>query len=679
MSPVRLAVILTAAYWTLAATATLTIAERWRPAQGLAVTAYATTTWQGAPIFRGLDATLSNELLGNPPFPQWQVYSLEWTGALAIAEAGTYTFSLSSDDGSTLEIDDGLVVDNGGEHLEHRVTGTVALTQGVHPVRLRYFQNAGHYTVSLLWAREGAAPRPIPAALLMPDAPSAAEYRWRTVAPLVAGATMLALFAAGYAVLRRGVGGVAVSAAGRRLGWLLTALERPPMAIATLLVVGGAARFALFATTPPVLWPDSHVFDITARQILDGWWGSHDAYRTAAYPYFLAAFLAWGQTPAIGALILVTQLELGLLTAVILYLVARRAFTPLVAFGGALLFAVHPLELFYEMAVLTETLFTLTLMATLWCALRAYERPSWGRAATLGLMAAALVLVRPVAQWLIYPVLATGALSVSGWRVRVRSAAVAAVCYAVPLMLWMAVNQHEYGFFGVALGRGMGLYTRVFEIDGLEPPAPSFDPGLRHLWSVARVQRWSPNRVRDELNYVQRMSGARSDERMFAFTMETVRAHPVAYAIGTLRQWLIQVARPLSGVRTCQSGGVRVLCSGRSDGDLPAFSSAPFPANPSLRRAVVQYVSEPVLAMTAIAALALIGVLASLWARPRHAASVLLAVVVAYITLVPALSQYEQDRFRLPIDGLLFLFALWGARAMARRWPPLALATDVRA
>ncbi len=670
MPAARFAVLLAAAYWALAITVSLGVAEQWRAVRGLRLTAFTSTNWQGRPALEAIDATMSNELLGNDPFPQWQSYSLEWNGFLAVRQSADYTFWVSSDDGSTIEVDGATVVDNSGEHLQRRASGKVTLTEGIHPMRVRYFQAGGRYTLNVQWSRDGTNFEPIPTNQLLPEAQSYTWYRLRWLQPIGIAGGLLLGFAGLFAGLRGVLGTVSASWARRWPGRVVARLERPAAAIALLLVVGGAVRLAMLLTTPAILWPDSQVFYVTTEQILRGLWANHDAYRTLAYPYFLVAFLRWSEAPEVGSLIIVTQLELGLLTAVLFYLVGRRAFPPLVALGGALLFAVHALQLFYEMSVLTETLFTVTLAITLWLALRAYDEPTIGRAAALGVAAVSLVLVRPVAQWFIYVVLLVGIFATRPGRRRVTAAAVMALCYAVPLVLWMAVNQREYGFFGVSLGRGMGLYTRVFEIDQMVPPEPSAHPEMRELWAMAKSLRWSSNRVRDELNHVRRFSGAQADDVMFAFTMETLAAHPVAYVWGTVKQWVVQIAEPLNGVHTCATPTGRILCSGRTDGDLPPFANATPSEWPRLRRAAVLYVTEFMVPMKAVAAAGLIGLVA--WARwpRRNAAGALLALTAIYFTLVPALSQWEQDRFRLPIDAILFMFAAWGVRTLARRWMP---------
>lgn len=40
---------------------------------------------------------------------------------------------------------------------------------------------------------------------------------------------------------------------------------------------------------------------------------------------------------------------------------------------------------------------------------------------------------------------------------------------------------------------------------------------------------------------------------------------------------------------------------------------------------------------------------------------------MAYITLVAAMSQWTQDRYRLPVDALYFMLAAFGARWLGRR------------
>ena len=56
---------------------------------------------------------------------------------------GIYTFILLSDDGSTLKVDNTMVVDNDGAHAPRELTGQKALGKGLHPIEVKYFDHNG--------------------------------------------------------------------------------------------------------------------------------------------------------------------------------------------------------------------------------------------------------------------------------------------------------------------------------------------------------------------------------------------------------------------------------------------------------------------------------------------------------------------------------------------------------
>jgi glucose/arabinose dehydrogenase len=69
---------------------------------------------------------------------------------------GTYTFRLTSDDGSKLWIGDTLVVDHDGLHGAEPKDGTIALTAGVHPLRIEHFERGSGQQLTLAWRPPGA-------------------------------------------------------------------------------------------------------------------------------------------------------------------------------------------------------------------------------------------------------------------------------------------------------------------------------------------------------------------------------------------------------------------------------------------------------------------------------------------------------------------------------------------
>ena len=70
-------------------------------------------------------------------------YALVFTGYYKAPKDGIYRFFTVSDDGDQLFIDDQLVVDNDGSHGPRERTGAIALSAGLHPLRLIYRQIGG--------------------------------------------------------------------------------------------------------------------------------------------------------------------------------------------------------------------------------------------------------------------------------------------------------------------------------------------------------------------------------------------------------------------------------------------------------------------------------------------------------------------------------------------------------
>src|SRR5205814_7450247 len=84
-----------------------------------------------------------------------QNFSVEWSGWLRIDRDGQYTFSTRTDDGSTIEIDGRVVVDNGGAHGPTRRTATVAMIPGPHRIRVRFMQLTETYEFYASWTPPG--------------------------------------------------------------------------------------------------------------------------------------------------------------------------------------------------------------------------------------------------------------------------------------------------------------------------------------------------------------------------------------------------------------------------------------------------------------------------------------------------------------------------------------------
>lgn len=55
------------------------------------------------------------------------------------------------------------------------------------------------------------------------------------------------------------------------------------------------------------------------------------------------------------------------------------------------------------------------------------------------------------------------------------------------------------------------------------------------------------------------------------------------------------------------------------------------------------------------------------WTHAARPETWFLVGTALYYTLVPSLSQWPQDRYRLPVDAIVFMLALHGARVSAPR------------
>ena len=95
-----------------------------------------------------------------------QFFAFTYEGILKIEKDGTYTFYLTSNDGSVLFIDGYKIVDNDGRHGAGEAKGIVSLAKGLHGIALKYFQAGGDKMLKISWAATGAEKDNIPSNIL---------------------------------------------------------------------------------------------------------------------------------------------------------------------------------------------------------------------------------------------------------------------------------------------------------------------------------------------------------------------------------------------------------------------------------------------------------------------------------------------------------------------------------
>lgn len=95
---------------------------------------------------------------------QEEWFEIRYEGLFEVPKDATYTFTLASDDGANLYIDNEKVVDNDGLHVPKTATGSKALKAGRHSLRLDYFQgNKGPVALALSMSDNTTdkSPRPL--------------------------------------------------------------------------------------------------------------------------------------------------------------------------------------------------------------------------------------------------------------------------------------------------------------------------------------------------------------------------------------------------------------------------------------------------------------------------------------------------------------------------------------
>ncbi len=130
---------------------------------GLQGNYYANDSWQGTPALARIDPQL-NLYFHVTPLPR--PYTVEWTGKIAIPQAGSYRFGLESIDESVLYIDNQEVT--AGRLPNVYQDGTINLTPGLHDVRIRFHDRTDHTHVNFYWTPPGSGQQIVPAEVLFP-------------------------------------------------------------------------------------------------------------------------------------------------------------------------------------------------------------------------------------------------------------------------------------------------------------------------------------------------------------------------------------------------------------------------------------------------------------------------------------------------------------------------------
>lgn len=113
---------------------------------------------QASTGFPGMPADLQNQV-------GYDGYALDCSGYLNVPTTGTYAFSLFSDDGSYLAIEDQVVIENQGLHAPSAKSGSADLYRGPNRINVVYYQGPySQIALQLNWSGPNTTSQVVPAA-----------------------------------------------------------------------------------------------------------------------------------------------------------------------------------------------------------------------------------------------------------------------------------------------------------------------------------------------------------------------------------------------------------------------------------------------------------------------------------------------------------------------------------
>ena len=329
-------------------------------------------------------------------------------------------------------------------------------------------------------------------------------------------------------------------------------LHRHPDLAALLLIsfVGLLLRGLFQFRVPVFMTKDSPEYYLPAYHLIAGQGFDLPERRTPLYSLFIAGTIGLFGTELM-ALAFVQHL-LGAVTAGLTYGLGKVSFSRPAGLVAGLLTALAAPLLVYEHHVMSETLFTFTLVLSALLFMLAARRPTAPRLVAAGLALALAILTRPIAQLLLPLVPLVFFVHWRGWRATLRGTLL--VLFGVGLLVgpWILRNKLVHDTASTA-GVGRFLIGRVLKWDRnfvfyppLAPGAPDrdrvaatpIDPSdrlnaARRIAQETTNQGPSPHTPMERLQRELGLTEAQADALLREVSLEAIRANPGLYVSGT--------------------------------------------------------------------------------------------------------------------------------------------------
>lgn len=293
------------------------------------------------------------------------------------------------------------------------------------------------------------------------------------------------------------------------------------------------ARLAFLAARGPNLTPDSNVYLLLAHNMVTYGVYSFDkappitpsVWFPPLYPMFLA-LANW-----IGASVLtvaIVQAVIGAISAVLLFVLAKRAVSDNWAALIAFFYAVHPGAINSARSILTETLFTFLLLATACVLVVALTRNRFLLTAVSGVLMALAILCRSVVELL--PIAFTAVTLIAPKLVlRMRHVVVLIVCVLAVIAPWSIRSSVVAGRFIPV--QDSGSFATLFYV------ATRLDWDQADEATLWPRQSLEVDRLREEA-LAQGETAARhmpSSHLLFRQGWRNIRQNPTGYVASRLR------------------------------------------------------------------------------------------------------------------------------------------------
>jgi hypothetical protein len=325
-------------------------------------------------------------------------------------------------------------------------------------------------------------------------------------------------------------------AAHKRWPWLLA-----------LVLAGALVRAGLLGGYVPLIAPDSSTYVTAASDLFSdqGWRG--EGRRSPGYPLLIAAVGADDHR------IVSVQMGLGLAISCLLFFItlslgARAG----VAFAVGLAHDLSLQQLFYEGAVLSETLATASVVATAAALLVAMHRirenaPAWHWLLVAGACSAAAIMVR--GQFLYLPIVLVAVVGAEVWRQRGSTASVLAHAAVVlgpafiAVVVWAGIMQTKVGQFALSTQAGIGFANHSVQFIELAPPeyARLKDILLRYRERQVAETGHVNGTVWYAMPAIQAATGwslPEASRQLQKMSMRMFAEHPGRYAVSVVGGWL---------------------------------------------------------------------------------------------------------------------------------------------